>query len=103
VSKDLAPVPFVCVVWNDAHGSATGEYTTEEIIRSHHDPMAIRTFGLLVHDDDRGLTIASEITNPDSGDEPVFRGIGFIPRGMLREVIMLGTPKRPAQKRKAKE
>lgn len=97
--KPLASLPLVCAIWDDAHGRATGEYTAEEIVRDLHEPTKIRTFGLLVHDDARGLTIAQEITNPDSGDEPTYRGLGFIPRGMLQELIHLGTPKR-ARKRK---
>jgi hypothetical protein len=95
VSRALATLPLVCCVWDDAHGQTAGEYTVEEIIRDHHDPAVIRTFGLLVHDDERGVTVAQEITSDGDGG-PTYRGLGFIPRGMLKELIMLGVPKRPS-------
>ena len=99
MSRELATLPMVCVVWDDAHGQAGGEYTAEDIVRDYHQPVVCRSFGLLIHDDAKGVTIASEITNPEADDEPTYRGLGFIPRGMLKELIVLGVPKRPAAKR----
>jgi len=93
--KALAPLPLACVVWDDAHGHAGGEYTAEEIVRDMHDPAVITSFGLLVHQDERGVTIAQEITSGDGAAEPTYRGLGFVPAGMLREVIVLGVPSRP--------
>jgi hypothetical protein len=92
--------PLACAIWDDAHGSASGEFTAAEIARDHHDPALIRTFGLLIHEDERGVTIAQEITSAPDEDLPTFRGLGFIPRGMLRELIVLGVPKRPGAKRR---
>jgi len=100
MSRELAALPLVCAIWDDAHGRSGGEYTAEEIARDLHQPTKIRTFGLLVHDDDRGVTVAQEITNPDESEEPTYRGLGFIPRGMLRELIVLGPPKRPRRQKK---
>jgi hypothetical protein len=101
MSRELATLPLVCVVWLDAHGRTDGEFTAEDIARDHHDPAPIKTFGLLVHDDERGVSIAQEITS--EGNAPTtYRGLGFIPRGMVQEVIYLGVPKRPAKKRQQK-
>lgn len=100
MSRDLARLPLVCAIWDDAHGRTDGEFTAEEIARDHHDPAPIKTFGLLVHDDERGVSIAQEITS--DGDAPTYRGLGFIPKGMLKELILLGVPKRPAKKREKK-
>jgi hypothetical protein len=100
MSRELATLPLVCVVWLDAHGRTDGEFTAEDIARDHHDPAPIKTFGLLVHVDERGVSIAQEITS--EGTAPAtYRGLGFIPRGMVQEIIHLGVPRRPAKKRKA--
>ncbi|HYE17066.1 MAG TPA: hypothetical protein VEA69_01360 [Tepidisphaeraceae bacterium] len=96
--RELSDLPLVCVIWGDAHGAATGEYTLEDIAREVNQPTIIRTFGLLACDDERGVTLVSEVT---SEAEPVtYRGTSHVPRAMVREVIPLGVPKRPA-KRKA--
>ncbi len=94
----LAPLPLCCVVWDDAHGSAGGEFTAEEIERDLHQPAVITSFGLLVCQNERGVTIAQEITSGTDA-EPTFRGLGFVPAGMLREVVMLGVPRRPRAKK----
>lgn len=97
--KSLSPLPLVCAIWLDAHGRTDGEFTADDVAREFHRPVPIKTFGLLVCDDDRGVTIAQEITSEDEGAPPTYRGLGFIPRGMLRELIHLGAPKRARQRR----
>jgi hypothetical protein len=91
----LTDRPLVCVEWLDAHGSTVGEHTIEEIQRDRHKPAPILTFGLLLIDDEKGITVASEITGTEERDgATTYRGVGFIPRGMVREVIPLGVPKK---------
>lgn len=93
MSNQLSPGnPLVCVVWSDAHGRESGEFTEDEIMEQFHEAAPIHTFGLLIKDDGQGVTIAQEWTNPDGG-KPTFRGLGFVPRGMVKEVIHLGVPK----------
>jgi hypothetical protein len=92
VSKRRAPLstfPLAAVRWLDAHGNALGDYNLGEIRRDFHKPEEYWSFGLLVQDDEVGVTLASE----QSGD--TVRGISFIPRGMVGEVILLGPPVRP--------
>ena len=101
MSRTLAGQPLVCAIWLDAHGTDSGEYTVEDIRRSFNEAVPVKTFGLLVCDDERGVTIAQEITTEDHVDPTQYRGLGFIPRAMLQELIVLGVPKRPAKKRKA--
>jgi hypothetical protein len=96
MSKYLASLPLVCVIWDDAHGRAAGEYTQGEILRDLHHPAVIYTFGLLVADDDKGVTVVQELTNPLDDADDTYRGLGFVPRAMVKEVINLGIPKRPA-------
>jgi len=87
----LTDLPFVCLRWDDAKGAATGEYTIEDVNRDWHQSQEIKTFGILLVDDDKGVTIAAEITQ----DDPVmFRGLSFVPRGMVIELIHLGFPRK---------
>jgi hypothetical protein len=101
MSHALAGLPLCCVVWDDAHGRAGGEYTAEEIARDLHQPAVIKTFGLLLQDDERGVTVVQEVTSGDE-DTVTYRGVGFVPRGMVREVVHLGVPRRPRTRRKAR-
>ena len=72
--------PIVAVIWDDAHGDLN-ETDDSEI---EHDPVPIVSYGLLVKDDEKGITLFSEQTGESS-----YRGRGFIPRGMVRDVIQL--------------
>jgi hypothetical protein len=100
MKRELANLPLVCVIWDDAHGRAAGEYTQGEILRDLHHPAAIHTFGLLVADDATGVTVVQELTNPLDTDDDTYRGLGFVPRAMVKEVVNLGIPKRPPAPRK---
>ena len=103
MSRDLSSLPLVCVLWDDAYGRATGEYTVDEITNDLHRPSCVKTFGLLVREDERGVSLAQEMTaDPESDVFTHYRGLAFIPRGMLKELIYLGVPKRPAKKRERK-
>lgn len=96
---NLADLPLVCVLWLDAHDGKEGEYTKAEILKDYHEPAVIRTFGLLLIDDEKGITLVKEITTEeDEEGETTYRGRGFIPRGMVKELISLGIPKRPRKK-----
>lgn len=90
----LADRTLVCVIWDDAHGTASGEYTEDEIAKDLHQPMPIKSFGLKVQDDERGVSLANEITSEDLDVLPTYRGVSFIPRAMVKEVIDLGVPAR---------
>lgn len=92
--KYLSDRVLVCVVWDDAHGGDFAEYTADEIVRQRHRAARIQTFGLLIQDDEHGITVAQEMTAEPAGDFSHFRGVNFIPRGMVRDVIPLGRPKR---------
>ena len=74
------PYPLVRVLWDDAHMSMD-EYTPEEVFRDMHRPEQVYTYGLLVQDDECGVTIAMEQGVTDGK----FRHLTFIPRGMVVE------------------
>jgi hypothetical protein len=85
--KDL-----VAVTWNDAHGSSTTAYAEHEI---PHAAIAITTYGLLLREDTAGVTIASEHCADNT-----YRGVTFIPRGMLVGEPRRITETKPRAKRK---
>jgi len=90
--------PYVLVEWDDAHSATDDVYTIDGI--DDHQPMQMRSRGLLLRDDDVGLTLSSE-DYQDNGEQ-YFRGHQFIPRGMVRQVTVLSKVRR-ARKIKAGE
>ncbi len=82
---------LVRVIWKDAHGSAANVvYELEEI---PHEPIEVVSYGVLLKDDEVGVSIASE-----KCDDSCYRGYSFIPRGMLVRV----EPIKKVRKRKPK-
>lgn len=72
----LEPGELVCVRWLDAHGSAANvTYSIDEI---PHTPIEVISYGILLKEDDIGISIASERCDADC-----WRGYSFVPRGML--------------------
>lgn len=70
---------LVKVVWNDAHGSAANVvYDIDEI---PHGPIECTSYGLLLKEDDLGISIASECVGVDT-----YRGYSFIPAKMTISV-----------------
>lgn len=78
---------LVCVKWNDAHGSATQIYSERE-----HEAYPMETYGLLMQDDDKGVSVVSETYWDNLDEKQEFRGHTFIPRGMVISVDVLLTP-----------
>lgn len=75
--------PFVIVEWDDAWQDQEN-FSTAHGIRSTHEPMPVRTRGLLLQDDEIGISLANEDSTQDGHD--VFRGRTFIPRAMIKNV-----------------
>lgn len=82
----LSKRPMVAVRWDDAHAMATGEFTQEEVDAT--EAYQFTTYGLLARADDKIVAVASE-----EGEDGKLRGITFIPRQMVVEMVMLGQPK----------
>ncbi len=76
--------PLVAVVWDDAKATAVVEYDLNEVRTQFHKPARYTTYGLLLVDDEQGVTLASE-----EGDDQNLRGLSFIPRQMIVEVVTL--------------
>jgi hypothetical protein len=88
--------PLVAVVWDDAKATAVVEYDLNEVRTQFHRPARYTTYGLLLVDDDKGVTLAAE-----EGDDRNLRGLSFIPRPMIVEVVKLTRPRvRKAREKK---
>ena len=81
---------LVAVRWRDAHGSSLSEFAEHEI---PHRAYIWTTYGLLMRDDDEGISVASEVS------EGSYRGVTFVPRQMIIEVIDLGVPHKPRERK----
>lgn len=79
----------VCVTWTDAHGNAFAIYEAHEL---PHAPAIVKTYGVLLREDDAGVSLASEVF--EGGN---YRGVTFIPKGMIRELMDVG--RKPRAKR----
>lgn len=82
--------PLVALRWLDAHGTATNTYEIHEL---PHKALEIVTYGLLLRDDEHGVSIACEYCGGG-----VYRGVTFIPRSLVVEI----KPVKPERKRRAK-
>jgi hypothetical protein len=58
-----------------------------------HAAAAVRTYGVLLKEDDAGVSIANEVFEAGS-----FRGVTFIPRGMIVSVADVQSPRKRAKK-----
>jgi len=72
--------PLVILRWDDAH-AYDSEMEESEI---NHQAIPITTYGLLLRDDEIGVSIANEQTS-----ETTYRGHTFVPRAMVRSVQVL--------------
>ena len=86
--------PAVVVLWNDAHARNQAVEYTEDEVRHVHRPEPCRTLGLLIQEDEKGVSLYTEETGAD-----VVRGANFIPAALIQEVIRLGMLKRPRRRR----
>lgn len=74
------------------------EFTSDEIAKDFHKAAQVKSFGLLIREDEKGVTLGTD----EGTNDGAFRKVIFIPRGMIVEKIDLGVPKRPRTKRTAK-
>lgn len=96
-SSNLSKYHLTAVIWDDAHHSLE-EYTVEEVNRNFHKAARTTNYGLLIRNDEQGITLTSE---EDSDGE--LRHVFFIPRKMIVEVIDLGPPKRKRTRSKKEQ
>lgn len=69
---------LVAVQWLDAHGSSITAYAEHEI---PHAAFKITSYGLLIKEDEAGISIASELC-----EDNTYRGVTFIPKGMIVKI-----------------
>lgn len=86
--KDL-----VCVHWKDADASAPADGFYESDIAAGHKTTPVLTYGLLLKEDEEGVTLMTETYVDDNGRR-VWRGKTFIPGPMVDAVQTLLTARR---------
>ena len=87
--------PLVCVYWDDADASSpTDAFYEEEIV---HTPQPMETYGLLIKDDQDGVTIMNEFYLNENGKK-TYRGRTTIPRSLVRDVVIMAEPYTPRKK-----
>lgn len=87
--------PAAVITWLDAHArNQAVEYEEAEIVQQHR-PEECRILALVIRDDETGVSLYNEETGPSS-----VRGLSFIPRAMIKEIIYvnLAKPRKPRQK-----
>ena len=91
---------FVIVEWNDAWQDQEN-FVTAHGIAATHEPMPVETMGLLIEDDDAGISIINE--RAPAKDQDTYRGRTFIPRLMIKTVtpykLVRITPRKPRKKK----
>lgn len=82
-------IPVVVVKWGDAF-TYTDTMPVKDISSK---PLNSVTVGVLLRDDADGVTVVGELVDPDSfpDEESRARYTHFVPRGMVQEVIRIGT------------
>lgn len=90
----LTKLPLVAVRWDDAHADSV-QQIDESNVYQFHKPHVIITFGLLVREDDNGVTVVME----DIGDGDL-RGPTFIPHSLVQEMWLVSA--NPYRRRKIK-
>ena len=90
--------PAAVIIWNDAHARNQAiEYEETEVAQQHR-PEECQILGLVIRDDETGISLYSEETGPSA-----VRGLSFIPRAMLKQVTYVNlTPIRKRQSKKEK-
>ena len=78
---------LIKIFWEDAHGSAANvTYSIEEL---PHAPILVESYGILLKQDETGVSIASE-----KCDKDCWRGYSFIPAKMILKVEPVKKPRR---------
>jgi len=79
--------PYLARVrWDDAHGDAN--QTVYDLTDLAHEPLVVESVGYVVRKDDTGVTMFTDRVHQQDGSFS-WRGRGFIPNGMIREIKRL--------------
>jgi len=91
----MEPKQLVAVVWKDAHGGSSEIFNENEI---PHEPTMVTTYGLLLRQDDTGVSIANEVI--ESGQ---YRGHTFVPSPLVVEIRIISQSNRAPRKKRAQK
>ncbi len=86
---------LVVVTWLDAHTIGNDEIAESEAVGKTHFGWPTHTVGWLVKSDDDGVTLTTDVISAKGEEtERCFRGLHFIPRGMVQAEHKFNPPKR---------
>lgn len=90
------PKTFAMIVWDDAHGTSSDQFTEEEIQKKHKGAR-YQSYGWLIRSDEIGVTLVCEWEPAEKS----YRAQMFIPRGMVVEekTYRLTPPRKPRAKK----
>lgn len=72
----------VCIVsWLDAHARPQAVEYLESEVNQQHKAEPVKTLGLLIREDEAGVSLYTEETGPEG-----IRGLSFVPRQMIISV-----------------
>lgn len=89
--------PLVCVTWMDADAARPTDAFDEKELAVRHKTTPVHTYGLLMINDDIGITLVNEYYD-DSGTLQ-YRGKTLIPKGMVTNIEYLFTLPKPRGKK----
>lgn len=79
MAKTSFRYPAAIIEWLDAHArNQAVEYEESEVVQQHR-PELCKIIGLVIKDDETGISLYNEETGPTS-----VRGLSFIPRPMVK-------------------
>jgi hypothetical protein len=76
----------IAVKWKDAHSSLT-EFEAGELLPKLHKPWLRWTVGIMLLEDDSGISLATDLLHDLNGGDDTYQGHCFIPKGMIVETV----------------
>lgn len=91
MAKSFFRYPAAIIIWNDAHARNPAVEYEESEIAQQHKPEECKILGLVIKDDEKGLSLYNEETDLSS-----VRGLSFIPRAMIKNItyVSLTVPRK---------
>lgn len=89
--------PAAIIVWDDAHARGPAMEFEENEVAELHRPEVCQILGLVIRDDETGVSMYCEETSPSS-----IRGLSFVPRAMIKSITYVNLTPVKARKPRRK-
>lgn len=91
--KSLFRHKAAVITWLDAHARSQAVEYDEAEVSQYHRPEECTILGLVIRDDDEGISLYNEETDTRS-----IRGLSYIPRAMIKLVTYVNLSPIPAKR-----